>query len=179
MQNEQKVSSEGSRASLATRLEEFRREVVDKLYVARHSAQGTKLQAAIAIKQCEDFLVEQVESLLVEQDRQQEALRKLVDRWDEVAADGRKHGSRYASEAIEACAEQLRSSLLASSRVPEDEKQVCTCRHDSGASSSCAIHEKQAPICMFCDGCGWCEGSPAFSCPRCKGTGIEKQEPQS
>ena len=26
-------------------------------------------------------------------------------------------------------------------------------------------------ICMFCDGCGWCEGSPAFTCPRCKGTG--------
>jgi hypothetical protein len=29
-----------------------------------------------------------------------------------------------------------------------------------------------APICMFCDGCGWCEGSPAFTCPRCKGTGL-------
>jgi hypothetical protein len=26
-------------------------------------------------------------------------------------------------------------------------------------------------ICMMCDGCGWCEGSPAFTCPRCKGTG--------
>jgi hypothetical protein len=29
------------------------------------------------------------------------------------------------------------------------------------------------PICMFCDGCGWCEGSPAFTCPRCKGSGVD------
>jgi hypothetical protein len=28
-------------------------------------------------------------------------------------------------------------------------------------------------ICMFCDGCGWCEGSPAFTCPRCGGTGTQ------
>jgi hypothetical protein len=28
-------------------------------------------------------------------------------------------------------------------------------------------------ICMFCGGCGWCEGSPAFTCPECKGTGEE------
>lgn len=26
---------------------------------------------------------------------------------------------------------------------------------------------------MVCDGCGWCEGSPAFTCPRCRGTGEE------
>lgn len=29
------------------------------------------------------------------------------------------------------------------------------------------------PICMGCDGCGWCEGSPAFDCPDCFATGIE------
>ena len=29
------------------------------------------------------------------------------------------------------------------------------------------------PDCMGCDGCGWCEGSPAFTCPDCFGTGIE------
>lgn len=28
-------------------------------------------------------------------------------------------------------------------------------------------------ICMFCDGCGWCEGSPAFICPKCGGSGVE------
>lgn len=27
--------------------------------------------------------------------------------------------------------------------------------------------------CMGCDGCGWCEGSPAFTCPDCTGTGVE------
>lgn len=27
--------------------------------------------------------------------------------------------------------------------------------------------------CMGCDGCGWCEGSPAFTCTDCFGTGIE------
>lgn len=26
-------------------------------------------------------------------------------------------------------------------------------------------------ICVACDGCGWCEGSPAFKCERCNGTG--------
>lgn len=26
-------------------------------------------------------------------------------------------------------------------------------------------------ICMSCDGCGWCEGSPAFTCSDCKGFG--------
>lgn len=31
-------------------------------------------------------------------------------------------------------------------------------------------------ICMFCGGCGWCEGSPAFVCPRCGGTGTEAQQ---
>lgn len=27
--------------------------------------------------------------------------------------------------------------------------------------------------CMGCNGCGWCEGSPAFTCLDCFGTGIE------
>lgn len=27
--------------------------------------------------------------------------------------------------------------------------------------------------CMGCDGTGWCEGSPAFSCPDCYATGVE------
>lgn len=27
--------------------------------------------------------------------------------------------------------------------------------------------------CMGCDGCGWCEGSPALTCTDCFGTGIE------
>lgn len=27
--------------------------------------------------------------------------------------------------------------------------------------------------CMGCDGTGWCEGSPAFSCPDCFATGVE------
>jgi hypothetical protein len=30
---------------------------------------------------------------------------------------------------------------------------------------------EQQPICVACSGCGWCEGSPAFTCPVCKGTG--------
>lgn len=29
------------------------------------------------------------------------------------------------------------------------------------------------PDCMGCDGCGWCEGSPAFSCSDCYATGIK------
>jgi hypothetical protein len=29
------------------------------------------------------------------------------------------------------------------------------------------------PDCMGCDGCGWCEGSPAWTCTDCFGTGIE------
>jgi hypothetical protein len=29
------------------------------------------------------------------------------------------------------------------------------------------------PDCMGCDGCGWCEGSPAWKCTDCFGTGIE------
>lgn len=33
------------------------------------------------------------------------------------------------------------------------------------------------PLCMFCKGTGWCEGSPAFTCPRCHGTGVEKPKP--
>jgi hypothetical protein len=31
--------------------------------------------------------------------------------------------------------------------------------------------QEQQPICVACSGCGWCEGSPAFTCPVCKGTG--------
>lgn len=29
------------------------------------------------------------------------------------------------------------------------------------------------PYCVGCDGCGWCEGSPAFTCGDCRGTGRE------
>jgi len=29
------------------------------------------------------------------------------------------------------------------------------------------------PDCMGCDGCGWCEGSAAWTCADCFGTGIE------
>ena len=28
--------------------------------------------------------------------------------------------------------------------------------------------------CNECDGCGWCEGSPAWTCTRCNGKGIVK-----
>lgn len=33
--------------------------------------------------------------------------------------------------------------------------------------------ELDGPYCAGCDGCGWCEGSPAFSCTDCRGTGRE------
>jgi hypothetical protein len=33
--------------------------------------------------------------------------------------------------------------------------------------------ELEGSVCMGCDGCGWCEGSPAFTCSDCHGTGIE------
>lgn len=29
------------------------------------------------------------------------------------------------------------------------------------------------PGCGHCDGCGWCEGSPAWTCTHCFGTGYE------
>jgi hypothetical protein len=36
---------------------------------------------------------------------------------------------------------------------------------------------QEAPIhrewCMDCDGCGWCEGSPAYTCATCNGTGLQ------
>lgn len=32
-------------------------------------------------------------------------------------------------------------------------------------------------LCMGCDGTGWCEGSPAFTCPECKGTGEVARNP--
>ena len=38
--------------------------------------------------------------------------------------------------------------------------------------------EPKAPAemtCTGCDGCGWCEGSPAFTCPDCKGKGTVPQ----
>jgi hypothetical protein len=34
---------------------------------------------------------------------------------------------------------------------------------------------EQAPICVVCDGCGWCEGSPAFTCPQCGGEGLDRE----
>jgi hypothetical protein len=30
------------------------------------------------------------------------------------------------------------------------------------------------PYCRGCDGCGWCEGSPAWTCTDCGGTGRER-----
>jgi hypothetical protein len=33
--------------------------------------------------------------------------------------------------------------------------------------------ELDGSTCMGCDGCGWCEGSPAFLCDDCYSTGIE------
>lgn len=33
-------------------------------------------------------------------------------------------------------------------------------------------------ICVACDGTGWCEGSPAFTCERCKGAGKLHAEGQ-
>jgi DnaJ-class molecular chaperone len=39
-----------------------------------------------------------------------------------------------------------------------------------------AIRRKLLPICMDCDGCGWCEGSPAWTCTKCNGTGVEQRE---
>jgi len=43
-------------------------------------------------------------------------------------------------------------------------------------TASPAATQEQS-ICMFCDGTGWCEGSPAFTCPRCKGSGVEGSSP--
>jgi hypothetical protein len=34
---------------------------------------------------------------------------------------------------------------------------------------------EQVPICVVCDGCGWCEGSPAFTCPQCGGEGLDRE----
>jgi hypothetical protein len=48
----------------------------------------------------------------------------------------------------------------------------CEIGADDGPSLS-VEEKKEPPVCMFCDGCGWCEGSPAFTCPRCKGTGHD------
>ena len=47
------------------------------------------------------------------------------------------------------------------------------------ADQSSSLYPSETPegICMFCDGCGWCEGSPAFACPRCNGTGTALPAP--
>ena len=34
--------------------------------------------------------------------------------------------------------------------------------------------ETGGPLCATCQGTGWCEGSPAFTCPSCKGSGCDK-----
>lgn len=33
------------------------------------------------------------------------------------------------------------------------------------------------PYCVGCDGTGWCEGSPAFTCERCRGSGLDSPPP--
>lgn len=43
-----------------------------------------------------------------------------------------------------------------------------------GLGSAFAVQRTQPEsdyICMDCDGCGWCEGSPAWTCKTCNGTG--------
>jgi hypothetical protein len=45
-------------------------------------------------------------------------------------------------------------------------------KYFAALAASASAPAADAGICMFCDGCGWCEGSPAFTCPRCKGTGL-------
>ena len=44
--------------------------------------------------------------------------------------------------------------------------------------SATVATEKQedhgGPLCATCQGTGWCEGSPAFTCPECKGSGYDR-----
>lgn len=49
-------------------------------------------------------------------------------------------------------------------------EQVCP-KCGSGMSEVVEITE----YCLGCDGCGWCEGSPAHTCPICSGTGVKKR----
>lgn len=47
-----------------------------------------------------------------------------------------------------------------------------SCSDELAALVEAGTREPEPAICMMCDGCGWCEGSPAFTCPRCQGTGA-------
>ena len=56
----------------------------------------------------------------------------------------------------------------------------------AGESARCAIKplvrytarpasevQTRPESCWDCDGCGWCEGSPAYTCHTCKGSGVK------
>jgi uncharacterized protein YhfF len=44
-------------------------------------------------------------------------------------------------------------------------------REDGGEMVWVVEFHLSGPTCLGCDGCGWCEGSPAFLCPDCFSTG--------
>jgi hypothetical protein len=82
-------------------------------------------------------------------------LEVLVERWRDYAkvSFDDSDWAKAAATARLICADELAALLQAA------------------APPAPTAEQEQQPICVACSGCGWCEGSPAFTCPVCKGTG--------
>jgi len=66
--------------------------------------------------------------------------------------------------------EHKRLLVLATKHCPTNHHDWLEILEIAGDSND----DKELPVCVVCHGTGFCDGSPAFTCPTCNGSGSAK-----
>lgn len=138
-------------APLVKTIEEFRREVNDKLHVARHC----DLKTAASHQQCEDFLVECAEALLLQRAQEIETLTK------ELSTEREKHDEEAYNDAM-AEIDVLKAKLTAQAReTAQVQAELREAYLRQGCACSCCDHGEGSDCACECHATGKCAAETA------------------